>query len=96
MHTCPAQKELQRLGRPAAGKQLGGLQTLAGVSSTPPVLPVVSLGSAGPKAPLRFIGVGFVIATNALSVVAMRVRAFQFLSPLCSKVRCISNYSIVR
>ncbi|MBV8431740.1 MAG: hypothetical protein JO244_11285 [Solirubrobacterales bacterium] len=82
MHASPAQEQLQRLGRARGAVQLSRLQTLAGVSTTPPVLPAVSLSRAGSAVPLRFSCIGFMIATNAGGAVAMGFKGVQFLSPV--------------
>jgi hypothetical protein len=76
----PAQEELERIRRAIA--QLGGLQTLAGVRTAPPVLPGISLRRPGPSGPLRLGCIGFMIATRAWGAVAMGI-SIQFLSPVC-------------
>jgi hypothetical protein len=95
VYARPAQEKLERLGG-ADALQLCSLQTVSGMRAAAPVLPAISLGRVGPERPLGLVWVDFVIATDALSAVAMGVITLQFLSPLIDKVRCTSNYSIVR
>jgi hypothetical protein len=65
MDACPPQKQLQGLGR-ADCLQLGtSLEPIPGMRAPAPVLPGVALRRAGSTTPLRFVGVGFVIATDA-------------------------------
>jgi hypothetical protein len=91
----PAQEQLERLGG-AKGARLGDLQAVAGMRGAPPVLAAVALGRMSPKDPLGLVYIGFVIATNAGGAIAMGVMTLQFCLRCVDKVRCTSNYSIVR